>query len=421
MQGAPVRAFPSRFQRLTRDRWSVGLVALSLALGLAIAPAAADTLSNKLKDASEALTSATKEVVKARKTLARTQAKLPAARSALWQAQSAEVAARAIYNQASADADLARAAYKEAQNKVAAKQAEIDELQIQVNQFARAVYQQGQASQWEIVLEAQSPSDLTSRIQTIKSVAQANANSLQDLNDAKAQLAIEAANAAETKKTMQKAAEKAKVALQAAAAAKAVAVTAKAAVDKLIAEQAAALAVAERDRARVKRRYDLLKAEQLRLSKQSGSGSRGNGNPQATGPLSWPLPGYSPGGGVGWRVHPIYKYRSCHTGIDIGAPMGTKIRSSATGIILSTGWSNAYGNVTLVDHGEGLVTMYAHQSKVLVKRGQVVLDGEVIGLVGSTGYSTGPHLHYEVHINGVPYDPMGWFGRTKVAVPCWGQ
>jgi murein DD-endopeptidase MepM/ murein hydrolase activator NlpD len=404
-----------------RSRATVAVAAASLIVGVAIAPVAADTLSNKLKDASEALTSATRTVVKARNTLARTQAKLPAARSALWQAQSAEVSAQQTYNKAAGDATLARAAYQDSLAKVASKQAEIDQLQIEVNQFARAVYQQGQASQWEIVLEAQSPADLTSRIETIKSVAQANANSLSDLNDAKAQLAIEAANAAETKKSMQKAAGVAKSALQNASAARATAQAAKATVDALIAEQAAALKIAETDRNKVKRQYDLLKAEQLRLSQKSKTGSRGNGDPQATGPLSWPLPGYAPGGGVGWRIHPVYHYRSCHTGQDIGAPLGTKIHAAATGIVLSTGWSTAYGNVTLLDHGDGLVTMYAHQSKILVKVGQVVTDGTVIGLVGSTGYSTGPHLHFEVHINGVPYNPMGWFGGSKTVVPCWGQ
>jgi murein DD-endopeptidase MepM/ murein hydrolase activator NlpD len=170
---------------------------------------------------------------------------------------------------------------------------------------------------------------------------------------------------------------------------------------------------------KVKKQYDALRAEQIRLSQQSGSGSHGNGDPQATGPLSWPMPGRSPGGGVGWRVHPVYGYRSCHTGVDIGAPLGTPIRAAETGIVLSTGWNRAYGNVTLIDHGDGLVTMYAHQSRFGVTRGQAVSDQQVIGYVGSTGYSTGPHLHFEVHINGVPYDPMGWFGGVKRVVPCW--
>jgi murein DD-endopeptidase MepM/ murein hydrolase activator NlpD len=88
--------------------------------------------------------------------------------------------------------------------------------------------------------------------------------------------------------------------------------------------------------------------------------------------------------------------------------------------VLNTFWSKPYGRVTLIDHGEGLVTMYAHQSAWLVSTGDVVGVGDAIGKVGSTGYSTGPHLHFEVHINGVPYNPMGWFGASKTRVSCWG-
>ena len=75
--------------------------------------------------------------------------------------------------------------------------------------------------------------------------------------------------------------------------------------------------------------------------------------------------------------------------------------------------SGPYGNNTLIDHGNGLATFYAHQSGFAVSRGQRVAKGDVIGYVGSTGYSTGSHLHFEVHINGVPHDPMGWFGGSK--------
>jgi murein DD-endopeptidase MepM/ murein hydrolase activator NlpD len=117
----------------------------------------------------------------------------------------------------------------------------------------------------------------------------------------------------------------------------------------------------------------------------------------------------------------VYHYHSCHTGQDIGASSGTPIHAADAGVVLSVGKSRAYGNVTLIDHGNGLVTMYAHQSRFGVSQGDVVGVGDVIGYVGSTGFSTGPHLHFEVHINGVPYNPMGWFGGSKYVVPCWGQ
>jgi murein DD-endopeptidase MepM/ murein hydrolase activator NlpD len=119
-------------------------------------------------------------------------------------------------------------------------------------------------------------------------------------------------------------------------------------------------------------------------------------------------------------VHPVYKYKSCHTGVDSGAPKGTPIRAAASGVVLSTTVSRAYGNMTLIDHGGGMVTMYAHQSQFGVSPGQVVGNQDVIGYIGSTGFSTGPHLHFEVHLNGVPYNPMGWFGASRTVVPCWG-
>ena len=177
----------------------------------------------------------------------------------------------------------------------------------------------------------------------------------------------------------------------------------------------------EDDKAEVQAQYNELRAEQIRIAALSKSaGNQGPVDPQATGPLSWPLPGRAAGGGVGWRVHPVYKYKSCHTGVDTGAPKGTPIRAAADGVVLSTTVSRAYGNMTLFDHGGGMVTMYAHQSRFGVSPGQVVGNQDVIGYIGSTGFSTGPHLHFEVHLNGVPYNPMGWFGASRTVVPCWG-
>jgi murein DD-endopeptidase MepM/ murein hydrolase activator NlpD len=138
----------------------------------------------------------------------------------------------------------------------------------------------------------------------------------------------------------------------------------KSEVDKLVKQEAAALKVAEDDKAEVQAQYNELRAEQIRIAALSKSaGSQGPVDPQATGPLSWPLPGRAAGGGVGWRVHPVYKYKSCHTGVDSGAPKGTPIRAAASGVVLSTTVSRAYGNMTLIDHGGGMVTMYAHQSQ----------------------------------------------------------
>jgi murein DD-endopeptidase MepM/ murein hydrolase activator NlpD len=332
-----------------------------------------------------------------------------------------ETEATGVYNKAAADLTTAKAAYTAALSKVTSKEAEISQLQKKVDQFARSVYQQGPTSQWEIILESESPSDLTIRLQNIKAVSLSTAKSLDDLLAAKRQLATDAAAAETFRLDMQRIADVASQALIDAQNAADKAASAKSEVDKLVKQEAAALKIAEDDKAEVQAQYNELRAEQIRIAALSKSaGSQGPVDPQATGPLSWPLPGRAAGGGVGWRVHPVYKYKSCHTGVDSGAPSGTPIRSAATGVVLSTTVSRAYGNMTLIDHGGGMVTMYAHQSRFGVSPGQVVLNQEVIGYIGSTGFSTGPHLHFEVHLNGVPYNPMGWFGASRTVVPCWG-
>jgi murein DD-endopeptidase MepM/ murein hydrolase activator NlpD len=106
------------------------------------------------------------------------------------------------------------------------------------------------------------------------------------------------------------------------------------------------------------------------------------------------------------RMHPILHIERPHDGIDVVAPSGTPIEAPAAGVVTSAGWESGYGNVVTIDHGFGLVTKYAHTSRLLVTAGQHVKRGDRIALVGSTGLATGPHLHYEVHVNGKAVDPL---------------
>ncbi len=108
----------------------------------------------------------------------------------------------------------------------------------------------------------------------------------------------------------------------------------------------------------------------------------------------------------GPRVHPIFGDVRNHDGVDFGAVMGTPIRAAAAGTVVAAGPRGGYGNATIIDHGNGLATMYAHQSETFVVAGATVTAGQVIGAVGSTGFSTGPHLHFEVRLSGVPVDPL---------------
>jgi murein DD-endopeptidase MepM/ murein hydrolase activator NlpD len=124
----------------------------------------------------------------------------------------------------------------------------------------------------------------------------------------------------------------------------------------------------------------------------------------------WPTPGYtyitSP---FSIRKHPITGVVKQHTGVDIGAANLSKIVATGTGTVILAGWYGAYGNAVILDHGNSVSSLYGHMSSMAVKNGDTVLAGQTIGYVGSTGYSTGPHLHFEIRIDGVSTDPMAYF------------
>ncbi len=130
----------------------------------------------------------------------------------------------------------------------------------------------------------------------------------------------------------------------------------------------------------------------------------------AGGEMIWPMPAdrtLPTGGGLyGMRMHPIFHVWKMHNGIDVGAPWDANILAVNDGVVLKAGFSSGYGNRIVIDHGGGFVTLYAHGNTILVREGEAVTKGQVIMLAGSTGYSTGPHLHFEVFVNGKRVDPL---------------
>jgi murein DD-endopeptidase MepM/ murein hydrolase activator NlpD len=143
-----------------------------------------------------------------------------------------------------------------------------------------------------------------------------------------------------------------------------------------------------------------LAAADARVRGQLAATQTADSSPSASG-LIWPVSGpvTSPFG---------YRWGRLHAGIDIGVPYGTPIHAAASGRVVIAGWEGGYGNYTCIDHGGGLATCYAHQSSFAVGAGASVSQGQVIGYVGNTGHSFGPHLHFEVRVNGTPVDPLGY-------------
>ena len=133
------------------------------------------------------------------------------------------------------------------------------------------------------------------------------------------------------------------------------------------------------------------------------------------GEMAWPVPGYTRiTSEFGMRTHPITGVYKLHTGTDIGAPLGTPFIAANDGVVVKAGWNNAYGNMVMINHGGGVSTLYAHGSEILVQVGQEVKRGEEVLKVGSTGYSTGPHAHFEVRINGITVNPLPYITNGLV-------
>ncbi len=164
----------------------------------------------------------------------------------------------------------------------------------------------------------------------------------------------------------------------------------------------------EKDIAKYKQVYEEARRQEEALKgslNYSSSGSQYLGS----GKFCWPAPSYtrisSP---YGYRNHPIFKTNKFHSGVDLAAPGGSNILAAETGKVISAGWNGGYGNCLVVDHGGGVSTLYAHASRLLVSKGDYVTKGQVIAKVGTTGNSTGNHLHFEVLINGKTTNPMNY-------------
>lgn len=151
-----------------------------------------------------------------------------------------------------------------------------------------------------------------------------------------------------------------------------------------------------------------LQREYIRLAGSGGWGGWVAGEAPKPGGFAWPTSGRV-SSGYGNRVHPVYGTTRMHTGVDIPAPTGQSIVAASDGVVVSAGWRGGYGMAVVIGHGGGVATLYGHMSRIDVSEGQRIEKGEHLGAIGSTGLSTGPHLHFEVRVDGAPTDPQSWY------------
>ncbi len=274
------------------------------------------------------------------------------------------------------------------------KQVEITEQNVNLNARLRAMYKSGNAGILSVLLNSASISELLTNIEMAKRIYAADSDLLQKLHaeyEVIYQMKVELTQLKDSLQAEQDVVKDKKadlVAKEKAAQAK------RDAVEKSNEELAAQLRAMEKDADEL---IEIIRREQS--SKEYGGGD-----------MCWPsasskrITEY-----FGQRAEPIPGVSSNHKGIDIGAAKGTQILAANSGKVIAAGYKpSSYGNYLMIDHGGKIVTLYGHASKLLVKEGDVVKRGQVIALVGSTGASTGPHLHFEVRVNGVYKDPLDY-------------
>lgn len=260
----------------------------------------------------------------------------------------------------------------------------------------RVMYQNSNSSYLNVLADSSSITDFLGRLQLIETIGKRDKELAVSLDGAKKDL--------EYKKQAQ---EDEKAKLQATADAQ------KKVVSSIQATQAAKVAEEKRINDSItsinKQEDDLLKKSQELTDLINSISIRRKGG-YVNGQMNWPAPGYSliTSPFSTGRVHPVLGVTRAHTGIDIGAPMSAAIVAANKGTVIVAGWQDGYGNTVIIDHGGNIATLYGHTSKILVSAGQEVEAGQLIAKVGSTGLSTGPHLHFEVRVNGSPVDPLGY-------------
>lgn len=281
------------------------------------------------------------------------------------------------------------------------------------------LYEQGDASGIDVILGARSLQDAISRVEFFQAVAEGDRRIINDVSASRARVTVTRARTRRLRATVQSQARIVAYRVAQEAAARDALVGARNSLSEARTSSAGDLASVKESEQNWRREAESLKSESASLAAriqaaQAAAAARAGSAPHSSGTSPSTPPPAPSSSGLIWPVNGTItspfgmRWGSLHPGLDIAAPSGTPIRAAAAGRVLVAGYNGGYGNLVVLDNGGNLSTAYAHQLSVAVAVGQDVAQGQVIGYVGSTGFSTGPHVHFEVRVNATPVDPLGY-------------
>ena len=389
---------------MTKKRIISGIVGIMVTLGMLISPVNAASLTEQLAESNEKQAAAQYQIDMTQNTIAGIETEIGKANEEMSRISG-------VIDTINAEIAVLEANIEKTQKELDIAETKRQEQEASMNERVRTMYMYGNASMLEFLFTSSDFADFVTKVDMSRYIIESDKSSLDALAETKRMIDEKKAKIeADRLQTVAKKSEQ-ETALSQQQEIKAQKDSLLAQNQALVAEYQAIVAAEAANAASIEAQVREMMAAQAAATGGSTTGGNTSFVP-SNGTYQWPCPGYYPSADddfFGTRLHPIWGDYRTHYGVDMGAPSGTPIQAMGNGSIISAGWNGGYGNCVIVDLGNGVQAMYAHMSGFAVSSGQTVNKGDVVGYVGSTGDSTGAHLHFGVLSGGSFVDPLGYF------------